>query len=94
MWQANHVNVLPGQQPFNAVIWTCGRKATKVRFPFGLVVHTGRLKTAYILVTSHLTLANCSLTVSFAWVMGSKLHLYFSPIKASSSQVTPPMPPR
>jgi len=86
--------VWQGQQPTNAVVWTCGRKATKVCFPFGLVVHTGGLKKSYLLVTSHLILATCWLTVSFAWVMGPKLHHYSSPIKANSSQVTPPLPPR
>ena len=93
MWQANPVDVLPEQQPANAMVWMRGRKATKVCFPFGLVVHTGGLKMAYLLVTSHLILVTCWLTVSFVWVMGPKLHLYSSPIKAKSSQVTPPMPP-
>jgi hypothetical protein len=63
MWQANPVDVLPGQQRANAVVWMCGRKATKVCFPFGLVVHTGGLKTAYLLVTSHLILVTYWLTL-------------------------------
>jgi hypothetical protein len=63
VWLANTVDVLPGQQLANAMVWACGRKAAKVCFPFGLVVHMGGLKMAYLLVTSHLILATWWLTL-------------------------------